>query len=257
MYRHSYGQQIIFPRSGSCVKSLIILNLICWFFLVSILQSFFMKSGGVYQVLGFVPSAISNHFFIWQFFTYMFIHSAGVFHILFNMMVLWMFGSELEQLWRKKFFLLYYLVCGVGSALVYYIGVNIYLFFGGVSSVAVLDTPVVGASGAVFGLLLAYGWIFGDRIVLFMFIFPMKARTFTLLIAGVELMTMLSSGLGSPVSNLAHLGGLLSGFLFLNFRSITQKFRSSGLFKRGLFKRQKRNIFILKSEKNKIKEKWQ
>ena len=127
-------------------------------------------------------------------------------------MVLWMFGSELEQLWGKRFFFIYYLVCGVGSAVVYFIGVTLYSLLGG--SHAVLNIPVVGASGAVFGLLLAYGWIFGDRLILFMFIFPMKARTFTILIACVELMSMLGSGFGSPVANLAHLGGLLSVFYF-------------------------------------------
>ena len=160
----------------------------------------------------------------------MFLHSSGLFHILFNMMVLWMFGSELEQLWKKKFFLIYYLVCGVGSALVYFVGVTLYSTFGGNS--AVMDIPVVGASGAVFGLLLAYGLIFGDRLVLFMFIFPMRARTFTILIAAVELMTMLNSGFGSPVANLAHLGGLLSGFLFLNFRSVLQRLQAKSFLKK-------------------------
>ena len=184
------------PKTTPCVKALIIINLVCWFFLITIIQKIFIKTDVIYQILGFVPSAIDSKFFIWQFFTYMFIHSSGMFHILFNMMILWMFGSELEQLWRKKFFLTYYLVCGVGAALVYFIGIKLYALFGGQS--AVMNIPVVGAFGAVFGLLLAYGLIFGERIVLFMFLFPMKARTFTFLIAGVELLTMLQSGFGLP-----------------------------------------------------------
>ena len=226
---HSSAQMMI-PRTTPCVKVLIIVNLVCWFLLVSIIQRFFMKTDSIYHLFGFVPSAVDNNFFIWQFFTYMFIHSTGLFHILFNMMVLWMFGSELEQLWGKKFFLNYYLICGVGSALVYFIGVKLYFVFSG--SNAVMNIPVIGASGAVFGLLLAYGWIFGERLVLFMFVFPIKARTFTILIAAVELMTMLQSGFGSPVANLAHLGGLLSGFLFLRFRSVSQKFYQGSLFRR-------------------------
>ncbi len=220
---YNFPAQIITPRTTPCVKILIIVNLICWFFLISIIQNFFIKKNAIYYFLGFVPSAVDDYFFVWQFFTYMFIHSSGIFHILFNMMVLWMFGSELEQLWRRKFFLTYYLVCGVGAAVIYFIGVKLYFLFGGHS--AIMDIPVVGASGAVFGLLLAYGLIFGERLVLFMFIFPMKARTFTILIAAVELLTVLQSGFGSPVANLAHLGGLLSGFLFLRFRSFSQKFR--------------------------------
>lgn len=226
---HSSAQMMI-PRTTPCVKILIIVNLICWFFLIAVIQRFFMKTDDMYRLFGFVPSAIDNSFFIWQFFTYMFIHSTGLFHILFNMMVLWMFGSELEQLWRKRFFLIYYLVCGVGSVLVYFIGVKLYSIFSDHS--AVMDIPVVGASGAVFGLLLAYGLVFGDRLVLFMFVFPMKARTFTILIAAVELLTVLNSGFGSPVANLAHLGGLLSGFLFLKFRSISQKMHTGTFFKR-------------------------
>ncbi len=225
---HSSMQNMI-PRTTPCVKILIIVNLVCWFLLVSIIQQFFMKTDTIYHLFGFVPSAVSDSFFIWQFFTYMFLHGSGIFHILFNMMVLWMFGSELEQLWRKKFFLTYYLACGMGSALVYFIGVTLYSAFGGHS--AVMDIPVVGASGAVFGLLLAYGLIFGDRLVLFMFVFPMRARTFTILIAAVELLTMLNSGFGSPVANLAHLGGLLSGFLFLNFRSFLQRLQMKRISK--------------------------
>lgn len=234
MYHSS--SQIMIPRTTPCVKVLVIINLTCWFLLVSIIQRFFMKTGDIYQIFGFVPSSI-DRFYIWQFFTYMFLHSSGIFHILFNMMVLWMFGSELEQLWGRKFFLKYYLVCGVGSALVYFIGVKIYSIFGDHS--LIMDIPVVGASGAVFGLLLAYGWIFGERLVLFMFVFPMKARTFTILIAAVELMTMLSVGFGSPVANLAHLGGLLSGFLFLKFRSISQKTKTGIFFKfrQGILKK--------------------
>ena len=230
MYHSS--AQLFIPRTTPCIKALIIVNLVCWFVLIAVVQNFFMKTDGIYRLLGFVPSSISHDFFLWQFVTYMFIHSKGFFHILFNMLILWMFGSELEQLWKKRFFLLYYFVCGVGSALVYFMSVQLYSLFSGYSSV--MDVPVIGASGAVFGLILAYGLIFGDRIVLFMFIFPMKAKYLTLLIAGIELLTVLNSGFGSPVANLAHLGGLISGFLFLNFRSIIQKMSMKRIFKRRL-----------------------
>ena len=204
-------------RAGSGVKFLIITNLICWFFLVLIVQNFFFKTPVIFHIFGFVPAEIKSHFLIWQFFTYMFLHSGGVFHILFNMLLLWMFGSELEQLWQKKFFLKYYFVCGVGSAVMYFLCIQIYQLFGGNELIS--HIPVVGASGAVFGLLLAYGLIFGERMVLFMFIFPMKAKHFILLVAAVEVLSVLSAGFGSPVANLAHLGGLLSGLLFLKFNA--------------------------------------
>jgi len=240
--RNYYQTQIMIPGLAPCVKALLISNVVCWFALILVLQGFFLKEGSVYHFLGFVPSKVSSQFYVWQFVTYMFIHSQDIFHILFNMMVLWMFGSELESLWRQRFFLTYYLVCGASSALIYLIGVKTYIFFKSlnlgssdmVASAALSaernleNIPMIGASGAIFGLLLAYGLIFRDRIILFMFIFPMKARNFTLLIAAIELLSVLRSGFGSPVANLAHLGGLISGFLFLRLRGDHQ--RKGGLF---------------------------
>ena len=248
--RHYSPISVMVPSTTPCVKMLITINVACWFFLVLVLQQYIFSSPIIYQIFGFVPARIEGQFFIWQFFTYMFIHSAGIFHLLFNMMVLWMFGSELEQLWRKKFFLIYYLVCGVGSAIVYFLCVKLYLLFGGTASVS--NIPVVGASGAVFGLLLAYGWIFGERLVLFMFFVPMRARTFTILIAAVELLTVLNSGLGGPIANLAHLGGLLSGFLFLYFRRF---FQESHMDRGSFYSRLKQMCYTVlrRFKKNRLK----
>ena len=215
--RSFYAGHSLTLRAGSGVKFLIITNLLCWFFLVLIVQKFFFKAPVIFHIFGFVPAKIESHFFIWQFFTYMFLHAGGVFHILFNMLLLWMFGSELEQLWQKKFFLKYYFICGLGSAIVYFLCIQVYQFFGGNELIS--HIPVIGASGAIFGLLLAYGLIFGERMVLFMFIFPMKAKHFTMLVVAVEVLSVLSAGFGSPVANLAHLGGLLSGFLFFKFNA--------------------------------------
>ena len=77
--------------------------------------------------------------------------------------------------------------------------------------------PVVGASGAIFGLFVAYGLLFGERVIYFMMIFPMKAKFFVMILAGVEIFTLMGSGMQSQVANLAHLGGLIVGFLFLRF----------------------------------------
>ena len=238
------------PVTTPGVKLLISLHLACWFFLVLIFQQYIFKSPVIYQTLGFVPILVQTKFFVWQFITYMFIHSVGIFHILFNMMVLWMFGSELEQLWRKKFFLIYYFVCGIGSSIIYFLSVKLYVLFGGTS--AVLLTPVVGASGAIFGLLLAYGLVYGERIVLFMFFVPMRARTFTMLIAAVELLSVLNSGLGGPVANLAHLGGLLSGFLFLFFRKKLHSTCQHQGFYSMLFHSWQKNRLKVMSEKKDI-----
>ena len=210
--RHA-SYSIGIPQFSSIVKQLAIVNVGVWFFLVLIAQQFFLDEPYVFHILGLVPSSFLSQWFIWQPLTYMFIHSSDLFHILFNMLILWMFGSELERLWGSKFFLTYYLVCGVGAALLYFLALSVISLFTPLG--VITQTPVVGSSGAIFGLMLAYGILFKDRILYVMMIFPMKARTFIYLLIGIEVLSVLSSGLGGPVANLAHLGGLITGLLFL------------------------------------------
>lgn len=211
-----------FPAVSPYVKALVIINILSWFVLVLLLQQFFMDFPYVFQFLGLVPSGFL-HGYLWQPFTYMFVHASGIFHILFNMLILWMFGSELERLWGSRFFLTYYLACGIGAAFIYCIVLMAVSLFTEVHLLT--GVPVVGSSGAIFGLMLAYGLIFKDRILYVMMIFPMRARTFIYFLAGIEILSVLSSGLGGPVANLAHLGGLVTGFLFLfswkNWRGIS------------------------------------
>ena len=156
--RQTYS--IGFPVVSPFVKALVIINVGIWFALVLLLQQFFLDSPYVFQLLGLVPEGFLKGY-VWQPFTYMFIHAAGIFHILFNMVILWMFGSELEKLWGSRFFLLYYLTCGVGAALIYcMVLMGVALF----TDVHLLTgMPVVGSSGAIFGLMVAYGLIFKDR----------------------------------------------------------------------------------------------
>ncbi len=207
--RQSYS--VGFPVVSPFVKALVITNVVAWFVLVLLLQQFFLDSPYVFQFLGLVPASFLKGY-LWQSFTYMFIHASGIFHILFNMLILWMFGSELERLWGSRFFLTYYLTCGVGAAFIYCLVLMCVAFF---TDVHLTGVPVVGSSGAIFGLMVAYGLIFKDRILYVMMIFPMKARTFIYFLAGIEILSVLSSGLGGPVANLAHLGGLVTGVLFL------------------------------------------
>ncbi|MGE0526749.1 MAG: rhomboid family intramembrane serine protease [Bdellovibrionales bacterium] len=215
------------------VKWLIIGNVTIWVALVLILQGLIMGGTSVFDLLALVPYRVVTEFWIWQVFTYMFLHSSGVFHVLFNMLILWWFGSELESRWGQKFFLSYYLTCGVGAGIIYLTGTVIYyLVTGKMMSMA---APLVGASGAVYGLLLAYGILFGERLIYFMMLFPMKAKYFVMIIGLVELVTMLDSGMGSQVANLAHLGGIGVGFVFLMTaaRIRARKSRAGGGPKRG------------------------
>jgi membrane associated rhomboid family serine protease len=222
--------QTVVPLTKA-VKGLIIANVAAWIGLVLILQNMILHDQLIYDWFALTPARFVMEFHVWQVFTYMFLHSTGVFHILFNMLVVWWFGAELEMRWGTRFFLTYYLVCGVGAGLIYVAGAVISAYATG--NVLNLGTPLVGASGATYGLLLAYGLLFGDRIIYFMMLFPMKARYFTLIIGGVELFNLLDSGMGSPVANLAHLGGLIAGFLFLNIVARWRARKSSPGSRRG------------------------
>ena len=154
--------------------------------------------------LGLLPQAVIEQFALWQPFTYMFLHGS-VSHILFNMLALWMFGTELERTWGTRFFTKYYLVTGVGAAAT---SMLMSVFFSDI-----YYNITVGASGAIYGLLIAYAMYFPHRTI-FMLIFPLPARVFVA-IAGVLAFMNSIAGPGSSVAHTAHLGGLVIGYLYL------------------------------------------
>ncbi len=199
------------------VKALIIVNVAVWVGLVLVVQNLFLHGNQIFDWFALVPARVISDFWVWQTFTYMFLHTTGVFHILFNMLVLWWFGAELELRWGPRFFVTYYLICGVGAGVIYLLGTFAYYLVTG--QVLGMAAPLVGASGATYGLLLAFGMLFGERVISFMMLFPMKAKYFVMIMGIVELVTMLDSGANSSVANLAHLGGIAVGFLFLTFVS--------------------------------------
>lgn len=196
------------------VKWLIGITVFVWLVFQVIVEKYFLTQPLITYTFGLVPLSVTSKFFIWQIFTYQFLHSFSIFHILFNMLLLWWLGSELESRWGSKLFLAYYIFSGAGAAVFYVFTIAIYGF--ATQTYAGWTTPVIGASGAVFGLMLAYGILFGERIVYFMMVFPMRAKWFVLILGAVEVATLLNSGIGgSDVANLAHLGGIVSGFTFL------------------------------------------
>ena len=153
------------------------------------------------QYFGLVPHMVLNQFYLWQLFTYQFLHG-GLFHLLFNMLALWMFGCDLERRWGAPFFLKYYFVTVVGGALL-----NV-LFLPNQLG------PSIGASAGVYGLLLAYGLIYPDRIVYFYFLFPIKMKHFVWIIGAIALYSSITSG-ESGIAHLAHLGGMVFGYFYL------------------------------------------
>jgi len=156
-------------------------------------------------VLGVVPSDVIEHYRLWQPITYMFIH-AGPSHILFNMLGIWMFGVELERMWGTEFFLRYYAVTGIGAAITTIV-VALLPF---TATAQTYTTVTVGASGALFGILLAFALYFPDRPILLAMLFPIPAKYFVVIIGAL-------SYFSSPggVAHAAHLGGVVFGYLYL------------------------------------------
>lgn len=162
-----------------------------------------IANGALTVPLGLSPQAVFTQGALWQPITYMFLHG-GLSHILFNMLALWMFGTDLERTWGTRFFAKYYLITGVGAAAT---SLLLSLF-----TDRVYYSVTVGASGAIYGLLVAYAMYFPHRTI-FLIIFPLPARVFVI-IAGV-LAFMNSVGGSDGVAHSAHLGGLVIGYLYL------------------------------------------
>jgi membrane associated rhomboid family serine protease len=153
--------------------------------------------------LGLIPSAVFEQLRLWQPLTYMFLHS-GLFHILFNMLALWMFGCDLERRWGSPFFLKYFTICVAG---------------GGLLNALLLPNqtgPSIGASAGIYGLLLAYALLYPNRIIYFYFLFPLKMKHFVMIIGAISLYSSIAAT-GSGIAHLAHLGGMAFGYVYLRW----------------------------------------
>ncbi len=201
--RYSYSGSTLSGYFPTGVKWLIVINLAV--FVICYL------GGGLIQrpvsvLLALSAEAAIRHFLIYQIFTYMFVHF-GVMHVLFNMLGLYFFGVPIEQAWGKRRFVKFYLLCGLVA------GVCVLLV-----NMAVGDwaTPTIGASGAIFGVLVAFGVLFPDAIILMFFLFPMKAKYAVMIYVAVELLATFGPNTG--VSTVAHLGGAAFAYLYLTQR---------------------------------------
>ena len=193
-FRQSFNRPTITIPRG--VKLLLIVNVV-----VFILIELSGQKSLLFRTFGLVPSLVWSKFKIWQLFTYLFIHG-GIFHIFFNMSVLWMFGKDLESQWGKMEFLLFYFVCGIGAGLI------TVLF--SVNSIV----PIVGASGAIYGLLLAYGFTYPNQMVYLYGLVPIKVKYMVLGLGAIAFFASLSAG-QSNVSHITHLSGMIIGLIFI------------------------------------------
>lgn len=174
------------------VRSLVIVNVGMFF-----VQMIFHNSA-VEQYLGLTPMLVLTKYWVWQLVTYAFLHGSG-WHLFFNMFALWMFGPHIESMWGTKPFLKYYFLCALGAA--------ICQFFLAPTSL------VLGASGAIYGLLLAFGFLFPDSVIYLFFFFPLRAIQAVMFIALLTLVSAMSTS-GGRIAHFAHLGGMLTGFLW-------------------------------------------
>jgi membrane associated rhomboid family serine protease len=210
--RRSTTMSLSFPPFTPAVKQLLIANGAV--FLLQALLGYLAPHAAMLlqQLFELTPEAVV-HGWIWQVATYMFLH-AGLWHILFNMLALWMFGAQLEMDWGYSLFLQFYFFCGIGAALV-----TVAVAYVGILG-ARPDVGTVGASGAIFGLLLAFGILHADaEIMLFPIPFMMKAKYFITGLIFIEVILTLSSARqpGQSVAYMAHIGGLLFGYIWLKF----------------------------------------
>jgi membrane associated rhomboid family serine protease len=152
---------------------------------------------------------------IWRLVTWLFVHGSFM-HILFNMLFLFMFGCRLERLWGTHAFVRYYFVCGIGAALFTFIPLSDFY-----------NAAHIGASGAVYGVLLAYGLVFPRNVIYFMLMFPLEARYFVIIMGLLAFYGSIGAG-GSGVSHIAHLGGLAVGYVYLKMGGVGRRRTTKG-----------------------------
>jgi membrane associated rhomboid family serine protease len=198
------------------VKILIITNCVTFILQALVASNVSGGLGLTNYTFGLVPYFVVFRAWIWQPFTYLFLHG-DFWHLLINMFVLWMFGRELEVVWGRRKFFQYYFICGIGAGL----GVVLLRMLASVAGIARSDVPTIGASGAIYGLLMGCAVLFPQRRV-WMFPFPgliISMRMFAFIWGAIEFFGTLTK-VNDGVSHIAHLSGMLVGWLYLRRGSL-------------------------------------
>jgi membrane associated rhomboid family serine protease len=198
-----FGGFSMFPP---VIKALIISNAVVLILLRYLLQPLMIGGHYVFQDLSNLLALHglgSPYFWPWQFVTYMFMH-ADFLHFLFNMLALWMFGMEMENSWGSRKFFIFYMLCGVGAGVVDFLAAPLIGHMGG----------TVGASGAVFGVMIAFAMLFPDRPIYVYFLFPVRAKYLVTVWIGLEVLNGVL-GTENGVAHFAHLGGAAIGFMYM------------------------------------------
>lgn len=216
MNNHYYRPSLFPP----VVKNLIIINVI-----VFLAQMTFGDNTGSLESLFALHDIHSVYFRPYQLLTYMFMHG-GIDHLFFNMFALWMFGSLLENTLGSKRFLIFYLLSGLGAAILHLgvLYIEMESLIRQIPSLPIeqryiayahINEATLGASGATFGCLAAFGYLFPNMLIYIYFLIPIKAKWFVLIYGALELFLGIRNSAGDNVAHLAHLGGALTGFLIV------------------------------------------
>jgi membrane associated rhomboid family serine protease len=231
MYQRNVSIRIGGPMTPG-VKLLMMVNGIV--FLIQQISGLIIPNAMEY-IFGISHNGFIGNFMFWQPFTYMFLHG-GWMHIFFNLLGLWMFAGELEAVWGQKKFLRYYLLSGLGAG--FFIALMNYVAFVkfGYSSVT------IGASGAIYAVLLAYAILWPNREVLLYFLIPIKIKYLVIAFGLLEFFGTLSStaGAGGNISHIGHMGGIISGFILIKFMQSTGSSNKPAASFIDNFKRKKR-----------------
>lgn len=242
----SYARQYLggggLPRG---VKGLIIANSV-----IFLLMWLFERTEAVQvfsRYFSLFPVDVATRFYVWELATYLFLHG-GFFHILFNMLALWFFGKDLEDIWGTRRFLQFYFFCGIGAGL--FVVLGNYLF-------ADPRIPTIGASGAIYGVLLVAAVLWPDRIIIF-YIFPIKLKYFVMIMAAIAFFGL--RDLNSGVSDVAHLSGMGFGYIFLKtagFRKLDLVGPARESYKAWKLARAKRKFQVyLKKQQGSDRDRW-
>ncbi len=193
MYNSNYSFNI--PHITKAVKWIIVVNV--FVFIITLFSGYIE----FIHIFGLIPARIIHYFTIWQMITYMFLH-ANLLHLVLNMLMLWFFGCGLEAIWGSKRFLKYYFLTGIGAGIC--------------SIITSFDSfvPIIGASGAIFGILVAYALVFPETVVFVFFVFPVKIKYAVLIFGAINLFGAFNNT-GSNIAYFAHIGGGLTGYLYL------------------------------------------
>jgi membrane associated rhomboid family serine protease len=189
-------EPINFKNMPPAIKLLIVMN-------TAVFALSFVVGGHFFDMFGLVPQHVLVDRWVWQPVTYLFIHG-GFMHLLFNLFALWMFGMPVEAQWGQAEFLKYYFLCGLGAA---------------AASVAMAPhslVPVIGASGPVYGMLVAFAMLYPDAVVYLYFLIPVKAAHMAIIFGLIEFFSG-ATGSNPGVARFAHLGGMVTGYVYIRW----------------------------------------